>query len=201
MKARINPELEHLAVDISEVCEDAHNARKHNDRNLEAVVQSLSAFGQQRPVVARKSDKVVIAGNATLAAAKRLGWEKVAVSWFDGSGKSGESEAYAIADTRTAEMGQWDWENLDDAIDQAKAGGPDLAAALGFSDKELERVKAFANPESSVSFPEYGESTGDGAELHCKWTVKLPREEIPMLTGALEKAQQAIPGLKWEVQA
>lgn len=200
MNANISPDLEHLAVPISDLCEDGKNARRHNDRSLDAVAQSLSAFGQQRPVVARKRDKVVIAGNATLAGAKRLGWDRIAVTWFDGSGKDGEDEAFAIADNRSAELAQWDWSNLSDALDQAEAGGPDLSAALGFTVKEREKVRAFADPENSVEFPEFGEDTGDGMELHCKWVVKLPREDLEKLTEALEKAKESVPGLTYVVQ-
>ena len=98
-----------LARDIDTLTPDPDNARVHSDNNLEAIKSSLSRFGQQRPIVAR-ADGVVIAGNATLRAAKALGWAEVAVTVFTGT--EDESKAYAITDNRTAELAAWDLDVL-----------------------------------------------------------------------------------------
>jgi hypothetical protein len=92
---------------------DPANARLHNERNLNAIKASLNKFGQQKPIVALP-DGTVIAGNGTLEAAKALGWSEIAVSVFKGSAI--EAKAYALADNRTAELAEWDNDELSDAV-------------------------------------------------------------------------------------
>jgi hypothetical protein len=64
----------------------------------------------------------VIAGSGTLAAATRLGWQALAVVWFEGDDE--QARAFAIADNRTAELSQWDAGQLA----ALAAEGVDLAA-------------------------------------------------------------------------
>src|SRR5216683_2506759 len=85
-EARIDdivPALAALAVNIGTLTLDPNNARLHNERNIEAIKESLRRYGQVKPVVARRSNRVVIAGNGTLQAAREMGWTKLAVSWVD----------------------------------------------------------------------------------------------------------------------
>jgi ParB-like chromosome segregation protein Spo0J len=63
-------------VPIDSVRLDDQNARKHPDRNVKAITDSLVRFGQQKPIVAME-DGTVIAGNGTYAAAKALGWTEI----------------------------------------------------------------------------------------------------------------------------
>jgi DNA modification methylase len=64
---------------------DSLNPRHPNPRrgNLELLVQSLEAHGQYRPIVANRPNREVLAGNHTLAAARELGWQQIAVTWVD----------------------------------------------------------------------------------------------------------------------
>ncbi len=95
----ISPDLERLAVDIAELHGDPRNARKHDERNIAAIVSSLREFGQQKPIIALQ-DGTVIAGNGTLEAATKLGWKRIAVVRFADADKA---RAYAIADNRSSE--------------------------------------------------------------------------------------------------
>lgn len=101
----IEKTLEPLLRDISSLKHDPNNARKHNAANLRAITVSLERFGQQKPIVAT-TDGTVVAGNATLAAARQLGWSTIAVSVFNGT--PSEARAYALADNRAAELAEWD---------------------------------------------------------------------------------------------
>jgi hypothetical protein len=102
----IAPDLRGLAVPIDQLRADPRNARQHGTRDLDALAESLRRYGQRKPIVARAGSSVVLAGNGTLAAARRLGWSHVAVTWFTGT--DAEARAFAIADNRTAELSQWD---------------------------------------------------------------------------------------------
>ena len=69
---RFAPGLEPLLRPLEALREDPANARTHDERNLDAIVRSLSSFGQRKPIVVREG--VVVAGNGTLRAARSLGW-------------------------------------------------------------------------------------------------------------------------------
>lgn len=130
----IAPDLLGLTVDIATLTPDPRNARKHNDRNLAAVSASLTRFGQTKPIVV-DADGVVLAGNGSLTAAKQLGWKRIAVSRVPLAGA--DARAYAIADNRTAELAEWDWEEL--AV-QTKELGSDTMLAVGWNEADLEAL-------------------------------------------------------------
>jgi len=135
MTAKINPSIAKLAVPIGRLHEDPQNARTHDARNITAIVASLQEFGQQKPVVALKNG-TVIAGNGTLRAALALGWDKLAVAFFD-SKDTARAKAYAIADNRTAELAEWDIPVLNQTLQELTASGIDIDRTLQFKDDEL----------------------------------------------------------------
>lgn len=98
-----------IETKIADLKPDPRNRRLHNDPNLDAIAESLKRFGQQKPVVVTE-DRIVVAGNGMLQAAKRLGWETVQAVVTDLSGA--DLERFAIADNRTGEMSEWDFGGL-----------------------------------------------------------------------------------------
>jgi ParB-like chromosome segregation protein Spo0J len=126
-------------VDISSISPDPANARKHNERNLEAIKSSLRRFGQQKPIVV-DSQNVVRAGNGTLAAAKELEWKTIAI--VRSELPLVELTAFSIADNRTAELAEWDAEVLGML---AAAGELD---DLGFDADELKKLTGESNADS-----------------------------------------------------
>tara|TARA_R110001592_G_scaffold43723_2_gene141412 strand:- start:1138 stop:1662 length:525 start_codon:yes stop_codon:yes gene_type:complete len=101
-------------VPIDSISQDPANARKHDERNLTAIRDSLRAFGQQKPIVVDQRE-IVVAGNGTLEAAKRLGWTEIAIvrTTLDQT----QATAFGIADNRTAELAEWDDEVLRSLLD------------------------------------------------------------------------------------
>ncbi len=89
---------------------------------------SLKAFGQQKPIVVNK-ENVVIAGNGTLAAAKKLGWKKIGVIISDLDPKN--QKAYALADNRSAELAEWDDKQLGESLHDLFEDGFDIGS-IGF---------------------------------------------------------------------
>jgi len=77
--------------------------------DIGAISQSLAAFGQYRPVVARR-DGTVLVGNHTVQAAKALKWETVSVVWLDVDDV--EAIRIAIMDNRTTDLATYDAEML-----------------------------------------------------------------------------------------
>lgn len=132
---------------------DPHNVREHDERNVEAIKESLIRFGQQKPIVV-DGDGVVIAGNGTLGAAKMLGWTHIDIVRTKLTGE--EAVAFAIADNRTAELARWDDQGLAAVLDSLNG---DLAFAAGYSESELANVlrkaEQQAENEGIVFDPEY----------------------------------------------
>ena len=111
---------------ISELTPDPNNARVHKRKSLDALCESLSTFGQRKPILITK-DKVVIAGNGTLAAAQILEWQTINCTYVPSEWSQQQITAYALADNATAELSTWD----EDLLQVQLEGLKDLEANLG----------------------------------------------------------------------
>ncbi len=128
----INESLRPLAVPVDDLVPDPDNARDHDERNLEAIKASLTDYGQQKPIVINR-ERVVIAGNGTLQAAKELGWTEIAAVTYDGAGLP---EGFALADNRSAELARWDYRTLAVQMQSLQERGFDLER-LGWQQYEV----------------------------------------------------------------
>lgn len=141
----ILPDLENLAVEIGELELLPGNPRKGD---VDAVSRSLEQFGQRKPIVARRGDRTVIAGNHTLQAARRLGWDKIAVVWVDDDDAS--AKAFALADNRTAELGGYDEEALLALIEEVHKADAALLEMTGWSEQDMHDLIEALEPEEPV---------------------------------------------------
>ncbi len=117
---------------------DPENARLHSDRNIEVIAQSLEKFGQQKPIVV-DGENVVVAGNGTVLAARKLGWQAVYGVRSDLNGM--DRRAYAIADNRATDTSQWDFAQLIRQLDEIEQEMGDTAFT-GFSDFDVADLRA-----------------------------------------------------------
>jgi len=143
---------------FADLSSDPANARKHNDRNIEAIIASLRRFGQQKPIVI-DSTGVVRAGNGTLEAAKRLGWDSIdcVVTSLKGS----DAAAYAIADNRTAELAEWDEDVLAAQLNGLLTEDEEIALAAGFTAEEIEALVALSEDDPEINEDEVPEPPAD----------------------------------------
>ena len=138
---------------------DPRNARKHSKENVDLISSSLREVGASRSIVIDE-DGVVLAGNATVQAAKAAGLTNLHVVDADGntviavrrSGLTPEQKRrLALFDNRAAELADWDREVLLKlALDTDLSGlwtDDDLSALLG----EIPQIE----------FPEYDESAAE----------------------------------------
>jgi ParB-like chromosome segregation protein Spo0J len=102
-------------VKISNLVIDPNNARKHDENNINAIVGSLKLFGQRKPIVITQNN-VIVAGNGTVEAAKRLNLEKIVAVRTPSDWSAETIKAFALADNRTAELAEWDIEILKDQL-------------------------------------------------------------------------------------
>lgn len=103
------PTLLPLLLPIDTLVPDPRNARLHPDRNIAAIAASLAEFGQNKPAILH--DGIVRAGNGMLLAARSLDWTHLAAMPAEHL-SSEQATAYAIADNKTSDLSQWDYEEL-----------------------------------------------------------------------------------------
>lgn len=121
--------------------------------DVDAVARSLTVFGQHKPIVARRTGEdgegrpvgVVLAGNHTLAAAIKLGWDALAVVWTDDDEMT--AKARALADNHTAELGSYDDQALLDMLRDV-AADEDLFAATAYTGDDVEKMLAALGDDS-----------------------------------------------------
>jgi len=139
-------------VAIDSLSPDPANARRHGQRNLDAIAASLRRFGQQKPIVV-DSRGIVRAGNGQLAAAKALGWTQIKI--VRSELPPAELTAFGIADNRTAELAEWDADVLGRLLADPEMGD------LGFSDEEIRKLSDRITTEAQ----------GTGGEVHETFEV------------------------------
>lgn len=153
-------------VGIENLRLDDRNARRHPERNIKAISESLLRFGQQKPVVALK-DGTIIAGNGTFAAAKALGWQEIVVAYTSLTDQ--EARAFAIADNRTGELAAWDDEILRSQLADISQFDTSLLEAAGYAESELRAMLERA----PISVAEIGATEGGVSELPSGFTRTL----------------------------
>lgn len=167
----IADQLQTLAVDINTLHNLPGNPRRGD---VDAVMRSYERFGQRKPIVAKR-DGTVIAGNHQLEAARRLGWDSIAVVFVDDDDAT--AAAFALADNRTSDLGTYDDMDLAALLEQV-ALDPELLLATGYQQHDLQDLLArYEAPTLDNLEDKYGEAEDDDPDLRP--TIKLKvRQEV-----------------------
>ena len=83
------------------------NARKHAQKDIEAIMHSITEFGFLDPVGIWGTDNTIVEGHGRLAAAKKLGMKEVPCIRLD-SLTDEQRKAYCLAHNKTAELSGWE---------------------------------------------------------------------------------------------
>lgn len=102
-------------LNIKELKEYENNPR-YNDKAVEKVAASIQEFGFKVPIVIDK-DNVIIAGHTRLKAAELLGLDNVPCIVADDLTPA-QVKAFRLADNKTSEFADWDFEKLDEELDE-----------------------------------------------------------------------------------
>ena len=134
MNTKIDLKIKQTPID--ELRPDPANPRKIADVEMEALTRSLGAHGLVQPVVARLSDKTVVAGHQRLTAARRLGLTHVPVIYIDVSLEEGRLLNLAL----NRISGTWDQELLSRLVADLEQI-PDIDLSLsGFDEDEIAKL-------------------------------------------------------------
>jgi len=144
---------------ISDLKPYKNNPRKNRD-SVDAVAESIREFGFKVPIVV-DSDGVIVAGHTRYAAAKRLKMKNVPVIVADDL-KPEQIQAFRLADNKTAELAEWDFEKLE--IELAGIGEIDMGA-FGF-----EMNQTFESEETGTETEEEDDSPKQPRKSYGEYT-------------------------------
>jgi DNA modification methylase len=113
------------------------NNPRLNDDAVEAVAASIREFGFRQPIVV-DAEGVIICGHTRYKAALKLGLEKVPVHVAKDLTPE-QIKAYRIADNKTAELSDWNYELLPIELGELQGMNYDLGL-LGFDQDELAKL-------------------------------------------------------------
>jgi DNA modification methylase len=133
-------------VPIEKIIPYARNPRI-NKHNVAKVVASIKAFGFKVPIIV-DNDYVIAAGHTRLLAAQQLGLKELLVTVADDLNPT-EIDAFRIAENRTHEDSEWDYDMLSLNLLELREKGYDLDI-LGFEDDELDKILA-AKPMEGIT--------------------------------------------------
>ena len=117
------------------------NNPRLNDGAVDAVAASIKEFGFKVPIVV-DSDGVIVTGHTRLKAAKKLGIDTVPVIVADDLTPE-QVKAFRLADNKTGELAQWDFDKLDielDGIDEIDMGDFGFDMDLEVEDDDVEPI-------------------------------------------------------------
>jgi DNA modification methylase len=110
---------------------------RQNDAAVDAVAASIRQFGFRQPIVVDEAG-VIVVGHTRYKAALKLGLEKAPVHVATDLTPE-QIRAYRIADNKTAELAEWDYELLPIELGELQGLGVDLEL-LGFSKDDLAQL-------------------------------------------------------------
>jgi len=113
------------------------NNPRINDQAVDAVAASLREFGFRQPIVV-DTDCVIVCGHTRYKAALKLGLEKAPVHVAKDLSPA-QIKAYRIADNKSGELAEWNFDLLPVELGELQAMEFDLAS-LGFDEKELTKL-------------------------------------------------------------
>lgn len=141
---------------VDELREYENNPR-NNDNAVAAVAASIELAGFKVPIVV-DGDGVIVAGHTRLKAAKKLGMQAVPCIVADDLTDE-QIRAFRLADNKTGELAEWDFEKLEEELATLAEMGIDMAA-FGFEDFDMDEPQEIFEDEA----PEVDEE----AEPRCK---------------------------------
>ena len=123
-------------VPIDEIVPYENNPRI-NDRAVPALVESIRMVGFNVPLVL-DGNNVVICGHTRLKAAERLGLKTVPCVRASDLTET-QVKAFRLADNKTAELSQWDYEKLYGELESLKVTVPEFdVSVFGFDSIRFE---------------------------------------------------------------
>ena len=174
---------------------------RQNDAAVDAVAESIRQFGFRQPIVV-DSEGVIVCGHTRFKAAQKLGLAEVPVH-VAADLTPEQIKAYRIADNKTADLAEWDFELL--PIELSELQGMDIPEELkparyyepvGCDDCRGTGYRGRTGVhELLLMTDEFRQAFIHEADLSRLREIALNHGMVPMAVDALEKAREGITSL------
>jgi len=157
-------------VPIAELREFPNNPRRGD---VDLLIESLSYHGQYRPIVANRRTSEVLAGWHTLKAARKLGWQMIAVTWVDVDPIT--AKRIVLADNRLNDIASYDDTALLDLLMLLE----DLEGT-GFNQDDLRKLEAIVTGEleDEILNPKEGDQEEQEEDFKIKVQIGKYKWEV-----------------------
>ena len=135
--------IEIVYLPIDKIKPYERNARKHGEKDIDAIRASIRRFGFNDPLGIWSDKNIVVEGHGRLLAAKAEGLTELPCIRLDHLTDE-QRRAYALAHNKTAELSQWDYDKLDEELRKFSEG----MDAFGFWIPEDEEPEEIATAQS-----------------------------------------------------
>lgn len=152
--------IEIVYLPIDKITPYERNARKHGEKDIDAIRASIRRFGFNDPLGIWSDKNIVVEGHGRLLAAKAEGMTELPCIRLDHLTDE-QRRAYAAAHNRTAELSEWD----DDTL---KAELGDIFN-IDMSEFGFEVLQDITGSEYNLrdQVPVKVDETSDGRECEC----------------------------------
>ena len=103
-------------LDIDEIKPYEKNAKKHDEEQVQQIVNSIKAFGMNDPIGVWGKDNICVEGHGRLLALKQMGETKVPVIHLDNLTDE-QRKAYALAHNKLTMNTGFDFSTLESELD------------------------------------------------------------------------------------
>jgi len=158
---------------LSAITPYLNNPRK-NDDAIDKVVESIKKLGFNQPIVVDRK-KVIIVGHTRWKAALKMNLKSVPVLVARGLTKK-QAQEYRIADNRTSEMSEWDFQKLNQEI------GVMVEANINIDWMEFESALNFKpdlNPNVGSGVVTAGDMEKADDDLQNQYKIKYGKDYKP----------------------
>lgn len=122
-------------VPTGSVVPNPRNPRLHPEAQLAHLQASVAAFGQPRPILVRKENRMIVAGHGIHLAMQRAEIPEIQVLLWDVD--QATADAFMLADNKLAQQGRDDPDRIGELL--AEIGEAEWAA-VGFADDEARAI-------------------------------------------------------------
>lgn len=140
--------MEIINKKINEIKPYENNPRK-NDEAVKYVAESIKQFGFKVPIVIDKNG-IIVAGHTRYKASQKLGLEEVPCIVADDLNEE-QIKAFRLADNKVSEKAEWDFDLLNDELDNIL--NLDMQD-FGFDFNIDEEVKEVEEDDFEIEVPE-----------------------------------------------
>lgn len=128
-----------VKVALNELQPYPNNPRKGN---VKLIAESLSEYGQYKPVTVNRATGQILVGNHTYAAAKELGWKEIAVTYIEVDEET--AAKIVLIDNRATDLSEYDNNALLELLERLNN-----LEHTGYGDEEFDDVLAKLEEENT----------------------------------------------------